>query len=165
MLARWRCYNSQFEVRTWILNVECEIGTLRNAFAVNFRLARATKQPFVIATELGNFRGNCVGCGIKFFICHVGWQLSYLRRFQFRLIWFKPSPSNDADCFCLSSIGTINSSSDYTLWTFYRSFFMDIRANIELQVYSVTCCWPYRTSGYAKMSNFSSWFLILITSL
>jgi hypothetical protein len=33
-------------------------------------------------------------------------------------------------------------TSDYTLWTLYRSYFKDIRANVELQVYAVTCCWP-----------------------
>jgi hypothetical protein len=34
-------------------------------------------------------------------------------------------------------------SSDYTLWTFYHSYFKGISANIALQVYSVTCCWQY----------------------
>jgi hypothetical protein len=38
---------------------------------------------------------------------------------------------------------TVNSTSDYTLWILYRSYFKGISANIELQVYSVTCCWPY----------------------
>jgi hypothetical protein len=33
----------------------------------------------------------------------------------------------------------VNSTSDYTLWALYRSYFKCIRANIELQVYSVTC--------------------------
>jgi hypothetical protein len=28
----------------------------------------------------------------------------------------------------------------FTLWTLYRSYFNGIRANIELQVYSGTCC-------------------------
>jgi hypothetical protein len=37
-------------------------------------------------------------------------------------------------------VGTINSTSDYSLWTFYRSCFKGINANIELQVYSETCC-------------------------
>jgi hypothetical protein len=37
-------------------------------------------------------------------------------------------------------IGTVNSTSDYTLWTLSRSYFKGISANIELQVYSVTCC-------------------------
>jgi hypothetical protein len=32
------------------------------------------------------------------------------------------------------------SPSDYTLWTLYRSYSKGISANIELQVYSVTCC-------------------------
>jgi hypothetical protein len=35
---------------------------------------------------------------------------------------------------------TVNSISDYTLWTLYRFYFKGISANIELQVYSVTCC-------------------------
>jgi hypothetical protein len=34
-------------------------------------------------------------------------------------------------------------SPNHTLWTLYRSYFKVIRANIELQVYSVTCCGPY----------------------
>jgi hypothetical protein len=34
---------------------------------------------------------------------------------------------------------TVNSTSDYTLWTLYRSYFKGISANIELQVYNVTC--------------------------
>jgi hypothetical protein len=38
---------------------------------------------------------------------------------------------------------TFNSISDYTLCTLHRSYFNRISANIELQVYSVTCCWPY----------------------
>jgi hypothetical protein len=33
----------------------------------------------------------------------------------------------------------------YTLWTLYRSYFKSISVNIELQVYSVTCCRPYST--------------------
>jgi hypothetical protein len=40
-------------------------------------------------------------------------------------------------------ICTVNSTSDYTLWTLYRSYFEGIRSKIELQVYNVTCCWPY----------------------
>jgi hypothetical protein len=36
--------------------------------------------------------------------------------------------------------GTVNSTSDYTLKTLYRSYFKGISANSELQVYSVTCC-------------------------
>jgi hypothetical protein len=38
----------------------------------------------------------------------------------------------------LSLHSTINSTSD-----FGRSYLKGIRANIELLVYSVTCCWPY----------------------
>jgi hypothetical protein len=38
---------------------------------------------------------------------------------------------------------TVNSTSDYTLWTLYRSYFKGISANIELQIYSLTCCWSY----------------------
>jgi hypothetical protein len=30
-----------------------------------------------------------------------------------------------------------------TLWTLCHSYFKDISANIELQMYSLTCCWPY----------------------
>jgi hypothetical protein len=37
-------------------------------------------------------------------------------------------------------VGTVNSTSDYTLWTLYLSYFKGISANIELQVYGVTCC-------------------------
>jgi hypothetical protein len=33
-----------------------------------------------------------------------------------------------------------DSTSEYTLWALYRSYFKRISANIELQVYSVTCC-------------------------
>jgi hypothetical protein len=35
---------------------------------------------------------------------------------------------------------TVNSTSDYTLCTYYHSYFKGISANIELKVYSVTCC-------------------------
>jgi hypothetical protein len=35
---------------------------------------------------------------------------------------------------------TVNGMSDYTLWTLYRSYYKGINANIELHVYSVTCC-------------------------
>jgi hypothetical protein len=31
---------------------------------------------------------------------------------------------------------TVNSTSDYILWTLYRSYFNAISANIELQIYS-----------------------------
>jgi hypothetical protein len=34
----------------------------------------------------------------------------------------------------------VNSTSDYMLWTLYRSYFKGISGNIELQVHSVTCC-------------------------
>jgi hypothetical protein len=34
---------------------------------------------------------------------------------------------------------TVNSTSNYTLWTLYRSYSKGIRANIEPQVYSVGC--------------------------
>jgi hypothetical protein len=37
-------------------------------------------------------------------------------------------------------ISTTNSTSDYTIWTYYRSYFKEISANIKLQVYCVTCC-------------------------
>jgi hypothetical protein len=37
--------------------------------------------------------------------------------------------------------GTVNSTSDYTFWTLYRSYFKGISANIELQVYSFTSCY------------------------
>jgi hypothetical protein len=37
------------------------------------------------------------------------------------------------------NICTVNSTSDYTLWTLYRSYFKGIKANTELQVLSVTC--------------------------
>jgi hypothetical protein len=36
--------------------------------------------------------------------------------------------------------GTVNSTPDYTLWSWCRSYFKGISAIIELQVYSVTCC-------------------------
>jgi hypothetical protein len=38
---------------------------------------------------------------------------------------------------------TVNSTSEYTPWTSYRSYFRSFSDNIELQVYSVTCCWPH----------------------
>jgi hypothetical protein len=37
----------------------------------------------------------------------------------------------------------VNKTSDYTLFTLFRFYFKDINANIELQVYSATCCWRY----------------------
>jgi hypothetical protein len=40
-------------------------------------------------------------------------------------------------------LSTVNSRSDYTLWTLYRSYSRGISANIELQVYRMTCLWPY----------------------
>jgi hypothetical protein len=36
------------------------------------------------------------------------------------------------------SVCTVNSTSDYTLWTLYCSYFKGIIANIEMQVYNVT---------------------------
>jgi hypothetical protein len=57
----------------------------------------------------------------------------------------------------IPTIGTINSTSDWTLWTLYRSYFKGITTNIELQVYSVTCCWPY-SSTYLWNSFF--WILM-----
>jgi hypothetical protein len=39
--------------------------------------------------------------------------------------------------------GTVNSTSDNTLWTLFRSCFKGISANIELLAYSVTCCCVY----------------------
>jgi hypothetical protein len=44
-----------------------------------------------------------------------------------------------------SRYSTVNSTPDYTLRTFHRSYFKSVRSNIELQVYSVTICWPYIT--------------------
>jgi hypothetical protein len=41
------------------------------------------------------------------------------------------------------NIGTVNSTSDYTLWTLHRSYLKGISANIELLVYCVTCCRHY----------------------
>jgi hypothetical protein len=38
---------------------------------------------------------------------------------------------------------TVNSTSEYTLSTFFSSYLKGVSANIELQAYSVTCCWPY----------------------
>jgi hypothetical protein len=35
---------------------------------------------------------------------------------------------------------TLNGTPDYTFWTLYRSYFKGIGANIELPVYSATCC-------------------------
>jgi hypothetical protein len=37
---------------------------------------------------------------------------------------------------------TANSTSDYTLWTLYRSCYKNISANIEMKGYSGTSCWP-----------------------
>jgi hypothetical protein len=45
--------------------------------------------------------------------------------------------------FCFSTEGKDNGTLDYTLWTLYRPYFKSISANTELQVYSMTCCWPY----------------------
>jgi hypothetical protein len=39
----------------------------------------------------------------------------------------------------MGNVRTVRTS-DYTFWTLNRSYFKDISANIELQVYSVTCC-------------------------
>jgi hypothetical protein len=49
-------------------------------------------------------------------------------------------------------ICTVNSTSDYTLRTLYRSYFNGIRANIELQVYSMMCCWPYVYGHFVQTS-------------
>jgi hypothetical protein len=61
--------------------------------------------------------------------------------------WFKPvgavEPKNRLTYTHTHVTRTINSTSDYALWTLYSSYFDGIRANIELQVYSVTCCWLY----------------------
>jgi hypothetical protein len=35
---------------------------------------------------------------------------------------------------------TVKGTSDYILWTLYRSYFKGISANIELSVYSETSC-------------------------
>jgi hypothetical protein len=51
---------------------------------------------------------------------------------------------------------TFNSASDYTLWTLYRSYFKKIGANIELQVYSVMCCWPYDRGVHSSSDSESS---------
>jgi hypothetical protein len=40
----------------------------------------------------------------------------------------------------IKRVGTVKCTSDYTLLTWYRSYSKGISANIELQVYSVTCC-------------------------
>jgi hypothetical protein len=34
----------------------------------------------------------------------------------------------------------VNSTSDYKLWTFYGSYYKDISAKIEFQVYNETSC-------------------------
>jgi hypothetical protein len=34
-------------------------------------------------------------------------------------------------------------TSDYTLWNLHRPYIKEVSANIELQVNSVTCSWPY----------------------
>jgi hypothetical protein len=49
---------------------------------------------------------------------------------------------------------TVNSTSDYTLSTFYRSYFNGISANIKLKVYNVLCCWPYVRSSHIYLSTF-----------
>jgi hypothetical protein len=51
-----------------------------------------------------------------------------------------------SNCNCLAWRAvdlTVNSTSDYTLRTMYRSYIKGISFNIELQVYSLACCWPY----------------------
>jgi hypothetical protein len=47
----------------------------------------------------------------------------------------------------LSRTRTSLKSAYFLHWTFYRSCFKGIRANIERQVYSVTCYWPYMLLG------------------
>jgi hypothetical protein len=37
----------------------------------------------------------------------------------------------------------LQSTAHQTLWTLFRYYFKGISANLELQVYSVMCCWPY----------------------
>jgi hypothetical protein len=50
------------------------------------------------------------------------------------------------------------STTHQTVWTLYRSYFKGISANIEQQVYSVTCCRPY-------ISPNRSGILIMITRI
>jgi hypothetical protein len=45
---------------------------------------------------------------------------------------------------------TVDSTSDYTFSTLYRSYFKSISANIELQVYSETSCTPYANLAIGK---------------
>jgi hypothetical protein len=54
---------------------------------------------------------------------------------------------------------TVNSTSDYTLWTLYHSYFKGISANIELQLYSMTCCWPYSWDNWDVMMD--EWSFLL----
>jgi hypothetical protein len=43
----------------------------------------------------------------------------------------------------VKAIGTVNNIWKYTLWTLPRSYFKGISDNIELQMYTMMCCWPY----------------------
>jgi hypothetical protein len=43
-----------------------------------------------------------------------------------------------------------------TLWALYRSYFKGISTNIELQVCTVTCCWPY-VIRYSYRKTFQSY--------
>jgi hypothetical protein len=45
---------------------------------------------------------------------------------------------------------TVYSASYITLWTYYRFYFKSISPNIELQVYSVTWCWPFMPLFWMK---------------
>jgi hypothetical protein len=50
------------------------------------------------------------------------------------------SSSGDINRLMMKLLCTVNSTSHCTPWTLYRSYLKGINANIELQVYSVTCC-------------------------
>jgi hypothetical protein len=59
----------------------------------------------------------------------------------------------------------VNSTSNYTLLTLYRFYFKGVNTSIELQVYDVTCGWPYlalftvnSTSDYTLWTLYRSHF-------
>jgi hypothetical protein len=61
-------------------------------------------------------------------------------------------------------VRTVNSTSNFALWTLYRSYVRGISANIELQVYSVTCCWRYSACSRGSLqTNITMIFIIFST--
>jgi hypothetical protein len=59
-----------------------------------------------------------------------GWAIVLRISYTLMIMYFNDKNSN---------VSTLNSTLDYALWTLYQSYFKGYTANIELQVYSVTC--------------------------